>query len=59
VNFLMNAAPKQVYEKTKELILRVKDYRHFILAASDFFETYTPYENIRAFSDACQDFGGY
>ena len=45
--------------KTKELIKKVKPYRHFILAASDFPETSTPYENIEAFSKAGKDFGAY
>jgi uroporphyrinogen-III decarboxylase len=59
IEFLMKATPEQVKEKVRELLLKVKPRGNWILSTTDFFFDGTPYENIRAFSDAGHEFGWY
>jgi len=59
VEFLRKATPFEIKERVKDLLNKVKPRGNWILSTSDFFFDGTPYENIRAFSDAGLEFGRY
>ncbi|MEI6157078.1 MAG: uroporphyrinogen decarboxylase family protein [Atribacterota bacterium] len=59
VEFLRQANPKEIKEKVKWLIDKVKSRGNWILCTSDFFFDGTPYENIQAFADAGLEYGKY
>jgi len=59
IDFLMNATPQQVKDKVREVLTKVKPRGNWILSTTDFFFDGTPYENIRAFAEAGQEFGWY
>jgi hypothetical protein len=59
IDFLMKATPEQVKEKVREVLEKVKPRGNWILSTTDFFFDGTPYENIRAFSEAGHEFGWY
>jgi uroporphyrinogen decarboxylase len=59
VKFMREATPEEVYEKTKEVVLKAKERGNFILSTTDFFFDGTPYENIEAFAQAGLDHGAY
>lgn len=59
VEFLVNATPQQVKERVREVLLRVKPRGNWILSTTDFFFDGTPYENIKAFSEAGLEYGQY
>jgi len=59
VEFLRKANPSEIKEKVKCLLDKVKSRGNWILSTSDFFFDGTPYENIKAFSEAGHEFGKY
>jgi uroporphyrinogen decarboxylase len=59
VEFLVKATPNQVKEKTRQLLEKVKPRGNWILSTTDFCFDGTPYENIRAFSEAGREYGQY
>ncbi len=59
ISFLKTATEDQVREKVREILETVKPRGNFILAATDYFSEGTPYENIRAFSEAGREYGRY
>ena len=59
VEFMINATPKQVRNKVRDLLLKVKPRGNWILSTTDFFFDGTPYENIRAFAEAGREHGAY
>jgi uroporphyrinogen-III decarboxylase len=59
VEFMIKATPKQVRNKVRDLLLKVKPRGNWILSTTDFFFDGTPYENIRAFAEAGREYGEY
>ncbi len=59
IDFLMQATPQQVKDKVREVLAKVMPRGNWILSTTDFFFDGTPYENIRALSQAVQEFGWY
>jgi uroporphyrinogen decarboxylase len=59
VEFLRKATPSEIKERVKGLLDKVKPRGNWILSTSDFFFDGTPYENIKAFSEAGHEFGRY
>jgi hypothetical protein len=59
VQFLVQATPREVRQKVKELLQKVKPRGNFILSTTDFFFDGTPYENIHAFAEAGREYGRY
>jgi uroporphyrinogen-III decarboxylase len=59
VKFLMTASPAEVKEKTRQLLEKVKPRGNWILSTTDFCFDGTPYENIKAFSEAGHEYGQY
>ena len=59
VEFLRKASPSEIKERVKVLLDKVKSRGNWILSTSDFFFDGTPYENIKAFSEAGYEFGRY
>ena len=57
VNFLLSASSEEIYKRTASLVNKIRPYKHFIVAASDFLETNTPHENVHAFAHAAKDHG--
>lgn len=56
IEFLRNASPHEVHEKTAELAVKAKQRGGFIIATSDYINDNTPYENLFAFSSAAKQF---
>jgi hypothetical protein len=56
---MRQASPDEVYARVRDLLAVVKPRGNWILSTTDFFFDNTPYENIRAFSQAGHDFGRY
>jgi len=59
VEFLRKASPSEIKKRVKDLLEKVKPRGNWILSTSDFFFDGTPYENIKAFSEAGYEFGRY
>jgi len=59
VEFLCKATPAEIKERVRDLLEKVKPRGNWILSTSDFFFDGTPYENIKAFSEAGLEFGKY
>lgn len=59
VEFLMKATPRQVKEKVREVLEKVKPRGNWILSTTDFFFDGTPVENIIALAEAGLEFGYY
>lgn len=59
VEFLVKAAPKEIEERVKDLLEKVKPRGNWILSCSDFFFDGTSYDNITAFAKAGIDYGKY
>lgn len=59
VEFMIKAAPEQVRERVREVLLEVKPRGSWILSTTDFFFDETPYENIMAFAEAGYRYGAY
>ena len=59
VEFLRKASIPEIKERVRELLEKVKPRGNWILSTSDFFFDETPYENIKAFSEAGIEFGKY
>ena len=59
VDFMVNASPQEVRERTREVVLKAKQRGNFILSTTDFFFDNTPYENIKAFAQAGLEYGTY
>jgi len=59
VKFLVTATPQQVREKVRQIMETVKPRGNWILSTTDFCFDGTPYENLRAFSEAGHDYGQY
>jgi uroporphyrinogen-III decarboxylase len=59
VEFLRKAKPPEIKERVKDLLDKVKPRGNWILSTSDFFFDETPYENIKAFSEAGYEYGKY
>jgi len=57
IDFLINATPEQVYNRTKTVVMAAKERGRFILATSDYIEEGTPHDNIRAMVSAVTDYG--
>jgi hypothetical protein len=59
VEFMVKATPRQVKDRVKELLEKVKPRGNWILSCSDFFFDGTSYDNIRAFAEAGIEYGKY
>ena len=59
VEFMVKAKPEQVRERVRELLEKVKPRGNWILSTTDFFFDGTPYENIKAFTEAGLKYGAY
>lgn len=59
VKFLLEANPQEVVDEVEKVIAYTKDKGRFILGTSDYFLEGTPYENIKAISEAALKFGKY
>ncbi len=59
IEFLKNAAVEEVKEKVKRLLTKVKPRGNFIIGTSDYLSEGTPYENIKAISEICREYGVY
>jgi len=59
VDFIVKASPKEIKEKVRNLLEKVKPRGNFILSTTDWFFDNTPFENIKAFSEAGLEFGYY
>ena len=59
VEFMMKATPGEVKERVRDVLSKVKERGNFILSTTDFFFDGTPYENIKAFSEAGREYGQY
>ena len=59
VEFLRNASPAEIKERVKALLEKVKPRGNWILCTSDFFFDGTPYENMKAFTQAGMEYGKY
>ena len=59
INFMREATPQQVREKVRDLLDKVKPRGNWILSTTDFFFDGTPYDNIRAFAEAGEEYGWY
>ena len=59
VEFIRKATPKEVRERVRDLLLKVKPRGNWILSTTDFFFDGTPYENIQAFAEAGREYGEY
>jgi uroporphyrinogen-III decarboxylase len=57
VDFLVKSSPKEIKERVRELLGKVKSRGNFILSTTDLFSHCTPYENIQAFAEAGLEFG--
>ena len=59
VEFMVRATPRQVNDRVRDLLLKVKPRGNWILSTTDFLFDGTPYENIRAFTAAGMAYGQY
>ncbi|MHB8280477.1 MAG: uroporphyrinogen decarboxylase family protein [Candidatus Humimicrobiaceae bacterium] len=59
VNFMVKASAREIKEKVKNLLEKVKQRGNFILSTTDWFFDDTPLENIKAFTEAGFEFGKY
>lgn len=59
VDFMVKASASEIKEKVKNLLEKVKPRGNFILSTTDWFFDSTPFENIKAFTEAGIEFGMY
>lgn len=59
VDFMVKASASEIKEKVKNLLEKVKSRGNFILSTTDWFFDSTPFENIKAFTEAGIEFGMY
>lgn len=51
----LNGSPESIYAATRELVARCKGYPNFVLSSGCDIPPSAPWENIRAFFQACED----
>jgi uroporphyrinogen-III decarboxylase len=59
VEFLRKATPREVKQRVRELIEKVKSRGNWILSTTDFPFDEQPYENLQAFAEAGREYGAY
>jgi len=59
IDFLRKATPKEIDQRVKWICEKMKPRGNYILGTTDYLETETPVENIRAFVEAGHKHGRY
>jgi uroporphyrinogen-III decarboxylase len=59
VEFLLKATPREIKERVRNLLLKVKPRGNFILSTTDWWFDEMPDENLRAFVEAGLEYGQY
>lgn len=59
VDFLVKATPKEIKERVRQVLEKVKQRGNFILSTTDWPFDNTPFENLKAFAEAGLEFGEY
>ncbi len=59
IAFLVKASPADIKRRVAEVLRKAKQRGNFILGTSDYFNEFTPHENIRALAEAGRECGWY
>ena len=59
IDFLRQAKPAEVTEKVRELLALTMPRGNYILGTTDYLETHTPHENLRAMVEAGHKYGQF
>ena len=59
VDFLIKATPKEIKERVRQLLEKVKPRGNFILSTTDWPFDNIPFENLKAFAEAGLEYGKY
>jgi uroporphyrinogen-III decarboxylase len=59
IDFLRQASPQQITDRVKYICQKMRPRGNYILGTTDYLETETPPENIRAFVEAGHKYGKY
>jgi hypothetical protein len=59
IDFLVKATPEDIKEKVRQVLEKVKHRGNFILSTTDWVFDDTPFENIKAFTEAGIEYGVY
>lgn len=59
IDFLVKATPKEIKERVRQVLEKVKPRGNFILSTTDWPFDITPFENLKAFAEAGLEFGEY
>ncbi|MFB3902911.1 MAG: uroporphyrinogen decarboxylase family protein [Acidobacteriota bacterium] len=59
IEFVVKATPAEIRRRVAEVLDKARRRGRFILGTSDYFNEFTPHENIRAFADTGRECGWY